>query len=943
MANTKIPSELIADSSITAAKLADGTITTADIADSNVTTAKIADSNVTTAKIGDAQVTTAKIIDANVTTGKIADDAVTTAKMASNSVTSDTIASGITLAGTTNTGALSVTGNITIPTGNKISFDTDGLTYISEDQDERLRFWVANTEFMRMTNTGTDELRLLPYGGNLFAGGNLDVTGNIVVSGTVDGVDIQTLNTTAGAALPKAGGTMTGALTITGGSSGADLYINNTSPTLGFTDSNSFSDASDIYIVRGASTGDLQFQFFDDSANTTTTTFQIDETGNTTITGTVALADDKELQLGNSADITFKHHNSGYGHLENSGILYIDAEQIQLRTDNSDVGLALTLNASHEALFAGKVGVKTTSPQYDFDVYSTSDISMRIHRPSSGLGLTDTCGIGFSHRGDTNTSSSDTRAAIVSTYNGSLFLCTEPGGNLNSNPVDHAALSVVGTTQNIGIGTTTPDHQLDIENSSHAVARLHAGTNSSASLRLQNDAQHWDVNLQTNDKFAIYDHTAGTQPFTIMPTTGNVGIGVTVPTSKLTLPLEEESNFKIKFQAASGTGHAGLSTVDQSGAGLYIGANSYVNASGVPVYGRSDHPSSGIYFDGWNADRMRFYTGTSGNPTEKMTITSAGDVGIGTTDVDLGYTDGDDGVLIKPAGLVQVARDSAYAALYINKLNNTNGAMIDLHADGTKVGILSNLSGRMGIGSGDTGIFFDSTRDCISPFTMTGNDGRASAIDIGRSGVQFKDLYLSGAAYVPDVRSTTNQYFTHQDGNFAVFRDSSGAERMRIHANGHVSLGTVTDLAFVRPVYRKNITVNKTYTALFNTNGAQLASGFVINIHGTGSSTVVNAKFDVLVNHYQDITISALGTYYTLCKIKVVTNGNEDCTVYAAINSPNATSCTIEVQPLHNTTLEFSPSSVFSTNYFIHEASGGHTVGTTGGMPAGAGTTTGYS
>ena len=77
-------------------------------------------------------------------------------------------------------------------------------------------------------------------------------------------------------------------LTITGGSGGADLYINNTSPTLGFTDSNSFSDASDIYIVRAGSTGDLQFQFFDDSANTTTTTFQIDETGNTTIAGTIS-------------------------------------------------------------------------------------------------------------------------------------------------------------------------------------------------------------------------------------------------------------------------------------------------------------------------------------------------------------------------------------------------------------------------------------------------------------------------------------------------------------------------------------------------------------------------------------------------------------------------------------------------------------------------------
>ena len=42
----------------------------------------------------------------------------------------------------------------------------------------------------------------------------LDVTGNIGVTGTVDGVDIQTLNTTAGAALPKAGGTMTGGLNM---------------------------------------------------------------------------------------------------------------------------------------------------------------------------------------------------------------------------------------------------------------------------------------------------------------------------------------------------------------------------------------------------------------------------------------------------------------------------------------------------------------------------------------------------------------------------------------------------------------------------------------------------------------------------------------------------------------------------------------------------------
>jgi len=54
---------------------------------------------------------------------------------------------------------------------------------------------------------------------------DLHLSGNIAVGGTVDGVDIQTLNTTAGAALPKAGGTMTGALIVDAGASGLDIRL----------------------------------------------------------------------------------------------------------------------------------------------------------------------------------------------------------------------------------------------------------------------------------------------------------------------------------------------------------------------------------------------------------------------------------------------------------------------------------------------------------------------------------------------------------------------------------------------------------------------------------------------------------------------------------------------------------------------------------------------
>jgi hypothetical protein len=64
----------------------------------------------------------------------------------------------------------------------------------------------------------------------------IDQAGNLTVSGTVDGVDIQTLNTTASAALPKGGGTMTGALTVNAGISVDNFNINGT--TIGLSSGN---------------------------------------------------------------------------------------------------------------------------------------------------------------------------------------------------------------------------------------------------------------------------------------------------------------------------------------------------------------------------------------------------------------------------------------------------------------------------------------------------------------------------------------------------------------------------------------------------------------------------------------------------------------------------------------------------------------------------------
>ena len=130
----------------------------------------------------------------------------------------DGSATGLRL-GTTATG-ISVTGDIVLgDTNPSITFNDSSIAnlqhtiqsgsnklQISTDSNgvhtsSRIEFLVDSTERLQITDTG------------------IDVTGNIGVSGTVDGVDIAardailtSTTTTAGAALPKAGGTMSGQL-----------------------------------------------------------------------------------------------------------------------------------------------------------------------------------------------------------------------------------------------------------------------------------------------------------------------------------------------------------------------------------------------------------------------------------------------------------------------------------------------------------------------------------------------------------------------------------------------------------------------------------------------------------------------------------------------------------------------------------------------------------
>ena len=128
---------------------------------------------------------------------------------------------------------------------------------------------------------------------------------------------------------------------------------------------------------------------------TATPSVPVDIVGEGKISSHFTFADDAELRLGNSADVKFKHHNSGYGQLQNTGTLYIDAETIDLRTDNSSISSALTLSASNAATFTGSLtgttatftGAVTTNISEGSANSLNTQISMKHQSGSTGYHL----------------------------------------------------------------------------------------------------------------------------------------------------------------------------------------------------------------------------------------------------------------------------------------------------------------------------------------------------------------------------------------------------------------------------------------------------------------------------------------------------------------------------------------------------------------------------
>ena len=183
---------------------------------------------------------------------------------------------------------------------------------------------------------------------------------------------------------------------------------------------------------------------------------------------------------------------------------------------------------------------------------------------------------------------------------------------------------------NVGIGTTSPQKNLQIFQAEGGVGVKHATIRLGGYSTVGPDIAAYRVTGNSNDQgliFSTYDATAGTVDTMTLTNDGNVGIGTSTPTQKLHLYDGAAGDVALKIETSSG----GDPT-------LYLTSQT-ANRSGIISF-QDNGVNAGRIIYSHNGDNMDFYTvGIGASHLELSLNETAGavfrtKVGIGVTDPD---------------------------------------------------------------------------------------------------------------------------------------------------------------------------------------------------------------------------------------------------------------------------------------------------------------------
>jgi hypothetical protein len=318
---------------------------------------------------------------------------------------------------------------------------------------------------------------------------------------------------------------------------------------------------------------------------------------------------------------------------------------------------------------------------------------------------------------------------------------------------------VIDSSGRVGIGTTSPAGQLHVFNSSAGEQYISSSTSAIrfVSTGGENYIQSGTATTGSSPAPLIFTNVGGTNETMRIDSSGNVGIGTAAPTGKLSI--------------ASGTYNSAtpLSTADD----LVISGNQSLGMSFITaaagssnqfiVFGDSDDTDVGSIKYAHSDNSMQFST----NAAEAMRIDSSGNLLVGK----LSSTSSSVGVEIRNGASGYTAtftgNDAANSVLSVMR-NNGDGEFLRLrNSSGSAVGSIGvgNASSYTYIGTGDTGLMFNSGNDFIQPWNPSTNSTRTENIGLGNASSRFKDLYLSGGVYLGGTGSA-NHLDDYEEGNW---------------------------------------------------------------------------------------------------------------------------------------------------------------------------------
>jgi hypothetical protein len=440
------------------------------------------------------------------------------------------------------------------------------------------------------------------------------------------------------------------------------------------------------------------------------------------------------------------------------GELAVDTENGRLYTENA-AGAVVEIGLNPE----GNVGIGTDSPAQPLEILKTSAaavvpmIQLRNGSSSAGSGTA----IKFIHSTASNATSGTCELESIR-YSGNLGALTFKTSNNGGTVTERMRVNDTG----VGVGTDSPTRALSVFGDTAGVISITSNSTdgiSSLSFGDTADDNAGRVNyLNVSDNMLFYTATAERMR---IDASGNLLVG---RTSRLTSQVKSISSDTVVSAHGSLTSHQTNAAIMQ-----YTSDEMILRSYGATA----------------GTGEMVFKTGGGGGSTdsEAMRIDSSGNLLVGKTSDAINVA----GVVNYNAGIVRASRNGNSGQF--GRIS-TDGDILTFYKDTVTVGSIGVASSRLYIGTDDTGLRF--TNDEITPFNPNASADRNGTVDLGGSSTRFKDLYLSGGAYLGGT-AAANKLDYYEEGTWTPTYTTSNSNATVAYTTQRGRYTKVGNLVFI--------------------------------------------------------------------------------------------------------------------------------------------------